>query len=212
MMDFVAMRERMVREQLVGPDRGISSARVLAAMQSVPRQEFVPGEILSDAYTDMALPIGKGQTISQPFVVARMTELVDPRPNDRVLEVGGGCGYQAAVLGELTGTVVSLEIVEELSRKAAQTLERLGYCNVKMLHGDGHAGWAELAPFDVIVVACAAPSVPVALVDQLAEGGRMIMPIGPRAYQELRLIKKQHGRIEESAVLPVRFVPMTGWN
>ena len=210
MMDFAAMRDRMVREQLAAPGRDISNERVLGAMLSVPRHEFVPVEIVADAYADMALPIGEGQTISQPFVVARMTELVDPRREDRVLEVGGGCGYQAAVLGELTGTVVSLEIVEGLARKADETIKRLGYLNVEMLHGDGHAGLVEMAPFDVILVACAAATVPGALVDQLAEGGRMIMPVGPRARQELRLIKKRHGRIEESAVLPVRFVPMTG--
>ena len=156
MMDFAAMRDRMVREQLAAPGRDISNERVLGAMLSVPRHEFVPVEIVADAYADMALPIGKGQTISQPFVVARMTELVDPRPNDRVLEVGGGCGYQAAVLGELTGTVVSLEIVEGLARKADETIKRLAYLNVEMLHGDGHAGLVEMAPFDVILVACAA--------------------------------------------------------
>lgn len=212
MMNFAAMLKRMVREQLEDSTRGITNPRVLAAMGKVPRHEFVPQNLQKDAYRDMALPIGEGQTISQPFVVACMTQHVDPQPNDSVLEVGGGCGYQAAVLGELAGKVCSLEIVESLAQQAAVTLERLACQNVSMIHADGHVGWRESAPYDVILVACAAPAVPAALVEQLAEKGRLIMPVGPRTHQELRLLKKKNGRVEQTAVLPVRFVPMTGGN
>ncbi len=204
------MRERMVREQLEAPARGITNPRVLAAMGKVPRHEFVPEHLQDDAYGDMALPIGEGQTISQPFVVAYMTQHLDPQPNDCALEVGGGCGYQAAILGDMAKTVYSLEIVESLARQAAATLERLGHHNVSMIHADGQAGWLSAAPYDVILVACAAPAVPAVLVQQLAENGRLIMPVGPRTHQELRLLKKQHGQIEQTTVLPVRFVPMTG--
>ncbi len=206
------MRERMVREQLEAPARGITNPRVLAAMGKVPRHEFVPEHLQDDAYGDMALPIGEGQTISQPFVVACMTQHLDPQPNDNALEVGGGCGYQAAILGETAKTVCSLEIVESLVQQAAATLERLGHNNVSMIHADGHVGRQSAAPYDVILVACAAPAVPAVLLEQLAENGRLIMPVGPRTHQELRLLLKRNGRVEQRAVLPVRFVPMTGGN
>jgi protein-L-isoaspartate(D-aspartate) O-methyltransferase len=200
----------MVREQLETSTRGITSPCVLAAMGKVPRHEFVPEHLQDEAYGDMALPIGEGQTISQPFVVAYMTQHLTPEPDDIILEIGGGCGYQAAILGELAGTVCSLEVVESLAQQATATLERLGYQNVSMIHADGHAGWPVAAPYDVILVACAAKAVPAALVEQLADNGRLIMPVGPRTHQELWLLKKQNGQVEQKAILPVRFVPMTG--
>jgi len=202
----------MVREQLGSPTRGITNPLVLAAMSKVPRHEFVAEYLQDDAYGDMALPIGEGQTISQPFVVAHMSQHLDPHSIDNVLEVGGGCGYQAAILGDMAKTVYSLEIVESLARQAAATLERLGHHNVSMIHADGHAGWLSAAPYDVILVACAARAVPAVLLEQLAENGRLIMPVGPRTHQELRLLKKQNGVVEQTVVLPVRFVPMTGGN
>ncbi len=202
----------MVRDQLAVSTRGITNPSVLAAMGKVPRHEFVPEHLHDDAYGDMALPIGEGQTISQPFIVAYMTQRLDPQSSDNVLEVGGGCGYQAAILGEMAKTVCSLEIIESLAKRAAATLEELGHCNVSMIHADAHLGWSESAPYDVILVACAAPAIPTVLVEQLTENGRLIMPVGPHAHQELKLLRKQNGRVEVIDMLPVRFVPMTGGN
>lgn len=210
MMNFAAMRERMVREQLEDPARSITSPCVLAAMGKVPRHEFVSQNHQDDAYGDMALSIGQGQTISQPFVVAYMTQHLNLQPDDNILEIGGGCGYQAAILGEIAGTVNSLEIVESLAQQATATLERLGCQNVSLIHADGCAGWCVAAPYDAILVACAAKAVPAALVEQLAENGRLIMPVGTRTHQELWLLEKQNERVEKKAILPVRFVPMTG--
>ncbi|HRO59694.1 MAG TPA: protein-L-isoaspartate(D-aspartate) O-methyltransferase [Burkholderiaceae bacterium] len=186
--------------------------RVMAAMARVPRHLFVPADLAAAAYRNRPLPIGDGQTISQPYIVALSTELLEPEPEDVVLEVGTGSGYQAAVLAELVRRVHSIEIVEPLGREAAQRLVELGYDNVELRIGDGYQGWPEAAPFDGIVVTAAAPAVPEALVAQLKPGGRMVIPIGPSfGNQELVLIEKQaDGTVTRRTVLPVRFVPMTG--
>ncbi len=207
---FVATRARMVADQLAAPGRGITNARVLAAMGKVPRHEFVPERWRSQAYEDHPLPIGHGQTISQPFIVAFMTEKLQPAPKDRVLEIGTGSGYQAAVLAELVAEVYSIEIVEDLAKQAAADLRRLGYTNVHVRAGDGYKGWSEAAPFDAIIVTCAPEKVPQPLVDQIKDGGRMIIPIGSGWEQELVLLRKRGSKLEQQAILPVRFVPMTG--
>lgn len=206
--EFAAERERMVKEQIV--TRGVTAERVVAAIKKVPREEFVPEYLRSASYGDHALPIGHGQTISQPYIVAFMTEQLRPQPEDRVLEVGTGSGYQAAVLGELVAEVYSIEIVEPLAKTAEATLQRLGYKNVHVKAGDGYKGWPEHAPFDAIIVTCAPDHVPQPLIDQLKEGGRMIIPVGGPGEQELYLLEKKNGELERRAVLPVRFVPMTG--
>jgi len=205
---FAAARKRMVEDQLMGRD--ITNARVLAVMGKVPRHEFVPERFRSKAYRDGPLPIGHGQTISQPYIVAFMTERLDPKPTDRVLEIGTGSGYQAAVLSELVAGVYTIEIIEPLAQRAEADLKRLGYKNVKARAGDGYKGWPEAAPFDAIIVTCAPEKVPQPLVEQLKDGGRMIIPVGPAWNQELVLLRKQGDRLEKRAVLPVRFVPMTG--
>ncbi len=207
---FARARRRMVAEQLAAPARNITNSRVLAVMGKVPRHEFVPETLRTRAYTDGPLPIGHGQTISQPYIVAFMTEQLDPTPTDRVLEIGTGSGYQAAVLSELAGKVYSIEIIEGLSTRAAADLKRLGYTNVFVRTGDGHKGWPEAAPFDAIIVTCAPEKIPAALVDQLKDGGRMIIPVGAMGEQDLVLLRKSGGKLERRAVLPVRFVPMTG--
>ena len=208
--DFTAARARMVREQLAAPGRGITNPRVLAVMAKVPRHEFVSVGLRAQAYGDHALPIGYEQTISQPFIVAFMTEKLDPKPTDRVLEIGTGSGYQAAVLAELVDQVYTVEIVEPLARRAEANLKRLGYTNVTVKAGDGYKGWPEAAPFDAVIVTCAPDHVPRPLVDQLKEGGRMIIPVGGVGAQELYILRKMAGTVVTHAVLPVRFVPMTG--
>lgn len=207
---YAMERLRMVREQLESPGRGITNARVLEAMRRVPRHEFVPAELRSHAYEDRPLPIGYGQTISQPYIVAFMTECLDPQPMDRILEIGTGSGYQAAVLSELVNEVYTIEIVEPLAERASADLSRLTYTNVHVRAGDGYQGWPAKAPFDAIIVTCAPDSVPQPLVDQLAEGGRMIVPVGQIWDQHLILLQKEGGQLEQTSVLPVRFVPMTG--
>ena len=204
---FAEARVRMVREQIAA--RGVTDGRVLAAMARVPRHEFVPAGQRNEAYEDWPLPIGHGQTISQPYIVAFMTAALAPKPGDRVLEIGTGSGYQAAVLSGLVAEVFTLEIVAPLARRAEADLQRLGYGNVKVQAGDGYLGWPEAAPFDAIIVTCAPDQVPPALVDQLKVGGRMIIPVG-RALgaQELYLLRKRPAGLETQAVLPVRFVPM----
>lgn len=204
------LRQRMVALQLEAPGRDITNARVLAAMGKVPRHEFVPQNLRHEAYADHPLPIGHGQTISQPYIVAYMTEVVDPRPGDKVLEVGTGSGYQAAVLAELVSNVFTIEIIEPLAKRAQADLARLGYTNVLVRAGDGYLGWPEAAPFDAILVTCAPDHVPPPLVSQLKEGGRMIIPVGPFGDQELVVLEKRSGKVERRGVLPVRFVPMTG--
>ncbi len=208
--NLAAARERMVSDQLAAPGRDITNARVLAVMRQVPRHELVPERLRSQAYGDHPLPIGYDQTISQPFIVAFMTEKLEPKPTDKVLEIGTGSGYQAAVLAGLVSNVFTIEIVEPLARRAQADLKRLGYTNVMVRAGDGYKGWPEAAPFDAIIVTCAPEQVPQPLVDQLKEGGRMIIPVGTAGDQALYLLQKKEGRVEQRAVLPVRFVPMTG--
>jgi protein-L-isoaspartate(D-aspartate) O-methyltransferase len=207
---FADARKGMVRDQLSGPGRSITNSRVLAVMGQVPRHEFVPERYRSQTYEDRPLPIGYDQTISQPYIVAFMTEQLHPEPTDRVLEIGTGSGYQAAVLAGLVSEVYSMEIVEPLARRAKTDLKRLGYTNVTVRAGDGYKGWPEAAPFDAIIVTCAPEKVPQPLVEQLKDGGRMIIPVGPAGNQELVLLRKRRTRLETQAVLPVRFVPMTG--
>src|SRR5262245_22741968 len=204
--DFAAQRQWMVEQQLKA--RGIKDERVLAAMAKVPREEFIPMDARTDTYEDGPLPIGYNQTISQPYIVAFMTEQLRPKPSDRVLEIGSGSGYQAAILAELAADVYTMDIVEPLARTARATLQRLGYKNVHVKVGDGYKGWPEDAPFDAIIVTCAPEKVPQPLVDQLKEGGRMIIPVGERFAQQLYLLEKKNGQMKESVILPVRFVPM----
>lgn len=208
--DFSAERRRMVSEQLTVRGRDITNGRVLAAMGKVPRHEFVPEGLRQLAYEDQPLPIGHEQTISQPYIVAFMTEALQPRHSDRVLEIGTGSGYQAAVLAELVSEVHTIEIITELANRAAADLKRLGYTNVHVRAGDGYQGWSEAAPFDAIIVTCAPDKVPQPLIEQLKEGGRMIIPVGSGWNQELVLLRKQGGQVQKRSVLPVRFVPMTG--
>ena len=177
---------------------------------AVPRHEFVPASEQRFAYSDEPLPVGYGQTISQPFIVAFMTEQLDPKPTDRILEIGTGSGYQAAILSCLVAEVYAIEIIEPLARRAEANLKRLGYINVKVLPGDGYKGWTEYAPFDGIIVTCAPDQIPQPLVGQLKQGARMIIPVGPPENQQLYLLRKHGSKLEEQAVLPVRFVPMTG--
>src|SRR5207244_1879509 len=190
--------------------RGVVEERVLAAMRKVPREDVVPAELRAESYADRPLPIGYDQTISQPFIVGFMTEALRPQPTHRVLEIGTGSGYQAAILAELVAEVYSIEIIEPLAKTAEATLQRLGYKNVHVKAGDGYKGWPEHAPFDAVTVTCAPDHVPQPLVDQLKEGGRMIIPVGGFGDQELYLLEKKNGQLEQRAVLPVRFVPMAG--
>jgi protein-L-isoaspartate(D-aspartate) O-methyltransferase len=200
-------RERMVARQL--ERRAVHDERVLAAMRRVPRHRFVPAEERAHAYADRPLPIGFGQTISQPYIVAVMSEALALQGHERVLEVGCGSGYQAAVLGELAREVWTIEIVTPLAERAARTLAELGHANVHVKAGDGYLGWPEHAPFDAILVAAASERVPQPLVDQLAVGGRMILPLGSEE-QELVLLRKTPAGLERESILPVRFVPLTG--
>ena len=200
-------RERMVADQLVA--RGIHDERTLAAMRRVPRHRFVDADQAAHAYEDHPLPIGHGQTISQPFVVAYMSQALELDGSERVLEIGTGSGYQAAVLGELAAEVWTVEIVEPLAARARSVLAELGHRNVHTRFGDGYQGWPEHAPFDAIMVTAAPDHVPQPLLDQLAPGGRMILPVGTRE-QELILVRRTASGIEQERVLPVRFVPMTG--
>ncbi|MCP3978124.1 MAG: protein-L-isoaspartate(D-aspartate) O-methyltransferase [bacterium] len=200
-------RQRMVRDQI--ESRGVEDARVLAAMSKVPRHELVPAEMRPHAYSDRPLPIGLRQTISQPYIVAYMTEQLKLEAGDRVLEVGTGSGYQAAVLAQMGAEVWSIEIVPELAQRAARDLARIGYDEVHVREGDGYRGWPEHAPFDAIIITAAPPRVPQPLVEQLAVGGRMVLPVGEN-YQELVLIERTEKGVERSRLIPVRFVPMTG--
>jgi len=204
--DFAAQRQRMVQQQLKA--HGIKDERVLAAMAKVPREEFIPAGARVEAYEDGPLPIGYDQTISQPYIVAFMTDQLRPKRSGRVLEIGTGSGYQAAILAELVTEVYTIEIVEPLAKAAEATLQRLGYKNVHLKVGDGYKGWQEEAPFDAIIVTCAPDKVPQPLVDQLKDGGRMVIPVGERFAQQLYLLEKKNGQLKESVTLPVRFVPM----
>jgi protein-L-isoaspartate(D-aspartate) O-methyltransferase len=201
-------REKMVDEEIVGA--GIKNERVIRAMRETPRHEFVPVTQREHAYLDMALPIGEGQTISPPFVVASMTEALDPQPGDKVLEIGTGSGYQAAVLSRLVREVCTIEIVGTLGRRAMQTLKQLKCSNVKVKIGDGYQGWPEEAPFDKIIVTCSPEQVPQPLIEQLKEEGRMVIPVGERYEQTIYLMKKKDGEMETESLQPTLFVPMTG--
>jgi len=189
---------------------GVRNPRVLEAMRSVPRHEFVPPALRVKAYADAAWPIGYQQTISPPFIVAYMTEALEPQPSDRVLEIGTGSGYQAAVLSRVAGSVYSIEIVQPLALAAQQRLKRLGYDNVNTKVGDGYLGWPEFAPFDKIIVTCSPENIPRPLIDQLKEGGRMVIPLGERYRQDFYLLEKRDGKLVRKQLMPTLFVPMTG--
>ncbi|MFP6649815.1 MAG: protein-L-isoaspartate(D-aspartate) O-methyltransferase, partial [Pirellulaceae bacterium] len=191
-------------------DAGVKNPRVIRSMQETKRHEFVASRLRKQAYFDMALPIGESQTISSPFIVAYMTEALDPQPTDKVLEIGTGSGYQAAILSPLVKSVYSIEIVESLGKQAARTLDQLGYKNIHTRVGDGYKGWEEAAPFDKIIVTCSPENIPQSLADQLREGGRMIIPTGERYQQTLFLLRKENGKIVSEALRPTLFVPMTG--
>ena len=204
---FVKARERMVLDQIAA--RGVRDTATLRAMRTVPRHKFVPPQWTQDAYGDFPLPIGQGQTISQPYIVALMTEFIEPRRSQRVLEIGTGSGYQAAVLAEIVDSVFTIEILSELAASAADRLKLLGYKNIIDRHGDGYIGWLEHAPFDAILVTAAAEHIPQPLVDQLKDGGLMVIPVGQvQLLQELTLVRKQGKDIVSQTRLPVRFVPL----
>jgi protein-L-isoaspartate(D-aspartate) O-methyltransferase len=206
---FVEARRRMVERDLKGRD--IKDPKVLEIMGRVPRQFFVDPYLKSEAYADHPLPIGEGQTISQPYIVALMTQILKIQPGERVLEIGTGSGYQAAVLAGFTDQVFSVEIIESLARKAAQRLKDLGYDQVRVKYGDGYFGWEEAAPFDAIIVTCAANHIPPPLIKQLKEGGRLVIPLGSTTYfQTLTLLTKKMGKADIQHLLGVSFVPMTG--
>jgi protein-L-isoaspartate(D-aspartate) O-methyltransferase len=207
--DRAAERDRMVTETISA--RGVTDPAVLRALRAVPRHELVPPAMRPYAYWDRPLPIGEEQTISQPYIVALMTELARVKPDSRVLEIGTGSGYQAAVLAEIVtaGKVYTIEIVPPLARRAAADLARLGYTNIETREGDGYLGWPEAAPFDAIIVTAAPPRIPPPLLDQLAVGGRLVIPVGV-GTQELKVVTRTARGIREERNVPVRFVPMTG--
>lgn len=207
--NFAQVRQDMIRMQLMS--RGIDNEGVLKAFQTVPRHLFVPEPMREYAYVDSPLPIGEGQTISQPYIVALMTQAVDPKPGERALEIGTGSGFQAAILSQVVKEVYSIEILPDLAASAKQLLEQLGYKNVFVKQGDGFRGWPDKAPFDIVIVTAAAPVIPPPLVEQLAENGRLVMPLGGQGEaQSLILGVKKNGRLQQSTVTSVRFVPMTG--
>ena len=205
---FLGRREGMVAVQI--ESRGVKDPGVLKAMREVPRHEFVPEKYREDAYKDHPLPIGYGQTISQPYIVAYMSQALELKPGDKVLEIGTGSGYQAAVLSRLAGEVFSVEIICDLEREASKTLDRLGYSSVRTRCADGYKGWPEEAPFDAIMVTAAPEQVPQPLLDQLKPGGRLVMPVGTHFTQELILIRKTDKGLKKESLLSVIFVPMTG--
>ncbi len=205
---FRDVRNKMVADYI--EREGIINPLVLASMRQVPRHEFVLPAYVKDAYVDSALPIGSKQTISPPFIVAYMTQTIDPQPQDRVLEIGTGSGYQAAVLANIVKEVYSIEIVEALGKSAAQRLNRLKYSNVKTKIGDGYLGWEEYAPFDKIIVTCSPENVPKPLIEQLKEGGRLLIPLGERYQQVFHQFEKKGGQLEEKKLISTLFVPMTG--
>jgi protein-L-isoaspartate(D-aspartate) O-methyltransferase len=206
--DFQEERLRMVETQIEA--RGISNPLVLKAMQKVPRHEFVPSSLQRMAYADHPLPIGKDQTISQPYIVALMTESVGLKRHDRVLEIGTGSGYQAAILGEIAKEVYTIEIIASLADSAEENLKKLGYKNISVKTGDGYQGWPEHAPFNAILVTAAPDHIPEPLKEQLAEGGRMVIPVADSYPQRLLLLEKKEGQLKESYITGVMFVPMTG--
>ena len=206
-VDYSGARHDMVRTQLAARD--IADSLVLQVMTDIPRHEFVPPSLRAMAYRDHPLPIGEDQTISQPYIVAFMTQALELKPGDRVLEIGTGSGYQAAVLARLVKEVYTIEIIPSLGDSARKLLQRLGFDNVAVRIGDGYAGWPSKAPFNAIMVTAAPNHVPPALVEQLAEGGHLVLPVG-EYYQELLRLTKRDGRVQTESLLPVRFVPMTG--
>jgi protein-L-isoaspartate(D-aspartate) O-methyltransferase len=203
-----AEREKMVRTQIAS--RGVKDPRVLRAMAEVPRHLFVDPAFRADAYADRPVPIGEGQTMTQPYIAARMTELLDIQPEDRILEIGTGSGYESAVLASLARHVYSIEILPDISRRAQERLRALGCANVSFRVGDGYRGWPDAAPFDGIIVTAAPRQIPPALLDELAPNGRMVIPVGD-FFQELKVFARDaKGEVSETSVLPVRFVPMSG--
>lgn len=207
---FDKKRKAMVEYQLKA--RGIRNEYVLSSMEKVPREKFIPEEYLSDwdAYGDYPVPIGENQTISQPYIVALMTELIAPEKNHKILEIGTGSGYQAAVLCEIGCRVYSVEIIEKLGKNAEKTLKELGYSNIRIKIGDGFEGWEEFSPYDGIIITCSAPVIPEPLISQLKDKGRIVIPVGGNSRQKLQLIEKNNGKMEIRDVADVRFVPMTG--
>ena len=204
---YAEKRRQMVENQIIS--RGVRDQRVIQAMMKVKRHRFVPKNLQSAAYYDEPLPIGNEQTISQPYIVAYMTEALKMKGGEKVLEIGTGSGYQAAVLAEIAAEVYSIEIVRPLGERAEQLLKSEGYSNIQCRIGDGYKGWPEVAPFDAIIVTAAPPRIPEPLVEQLKEGGRMIVPVG-KWFQDLILISKKKGKVEKKRLIPVRFVPITG--
>lgn len=203
---FSELREKMVKEQIIS--RGISDRATLSAMRKVPRHLFVPQDLAEEAYDDNPLPIGQGQTISQPYIVAYMTEVTKASSGKKVLEIGTGSGYQAAILAEIVDTVYTIEIIPELAKEASERFINMGYKNIFTRCGDGYNGWPEHAPFDIIIVTAAAETIPAPLTEQLAENGRLVIPVGaPYAFQELILAVKKNGTINSKRMITVRFVP-----
>lgn len=203
---FQEKRKQMVENQIM--NRGIKDSLIVKAFLKVPRHQFVPKKYQRIAYSDRPLPIGDGQTISQPYIVAYMTQVLNLSRTDKVLEIGTGSGYQAAILGELNDSVFTIELLASLGKKASSLLSEMNYSNIKVKIGDGYQGWEEYAPFDAIIVTCAPTEIPVALKNQLKEGGRMIIPVGSSYYQELVYLRKIDNQLLEQKVLPVMFVPM----
>lgn len=204
--DFTELREQMVLEQIEA--RGITNSKILKAFKDVERHRFVLPDYIGKAYSDHPLPIEEGQTISQPYIVAFMTQALNLDAKDKVLEIGTGSGYQAAILGQLCDSVFTIEIFPKLGEKAIRLFDELGYDNIYCKVGDGYLGWPEQAPFDAIIVTCSPTHIPQPLKDQLSEGGRMVIPVGSYPYQNLVLLEKRKGKIKEKKILPVRFVPM----
>lgn len=205
---YKSKREQMVNSQIIA--RGITNPRVIEAMRKVERHKLVPKNLMENAYADSPLPIGEGQTISQPYIVAYMTALLQPKPEMKILEIGTGSGYQAAVLAEIVKEVYTIEIVAELGLRSEKALKEMGYDNIKVRIGDGYQGWPEKGPFDGIIVTAASEKIPPSLITQLKEGGRMVIPVGPNnEAQELMLVEKTKGKTKIFKMLPVRFVPFT---
>lgn len=203
---YMDLRKKMVEEQI--KDRGIKDKKILDAMLKVERHKFVPAGQKERAYGDYPLPIGEGQTISQPYIVALMTSVLDLDGSEKILEIGTGSGYQAAVLAELADQVYTIEVIKPLAERAKKLLNELGYDNITVKYGDGYGGWDEHSPFDRIIVTCSPTHIPEELKDQLAEDGKMIIPVGPRFAQNLVLLNKKNGKVKKQKMIPVRFVPM----